>query len=301
MNHIVQMRSGGTALLPIYPATFDESVRFARMAIIAGMIKPIVSGYGDKRKVETEEAMEARATMVVLQGMEIGLPPMQAIQLLAMINGRITAHSEAVPGLLWSNGIKIKDEWSGTEMSDDWTAICTVTRPDGERVTRKFSVSDAKRAKLWSPAEKITKKGPANTTYQDDNESPWHKYPQRMLWARALGFAARDGAADALRGLMVREELEDMIRSGVARDVTPIAAPPMAELEPPNPDAEPPAVAEEPSDDITDVDGFIEHYRSEVVSLEGEFRQEFIDANADIVARLPKTAQAKISAILEAA
>ena len=85
-----------------------------------------------------------------------------------------------------------------------------------------FSVKKAKVAKLWSPEDKITKRGKNNTTYQADNDGSWHKYPDRMLWARALGFAAKDGAADALKGLMVREEMEDMIRAEQARDITPV-------------------------------------------------------------------------------
>ncbi len=290
MNQIAPPRSAHLA--PIYPTSFDEAVRFGRMAIIAGMIKPIKSGYGDREEVESAEAMEARATMIILQGMEIGLPPMQAVQLLAMINGRITAHSEAVPGLLWSKGFKIKDEWTGTEMADDWTAHCTVTRPDGSSITRKFSVADAKRSRLWSPSGKVTKKGKGGSTYEADNDSPWHRFPPRMLWARALGYAAKDGAADAMRGLIVREEAEDMARAE-PRDITP----PAVSLEPP-PSDDPPQVEEPEEAAITDVDGFLEHYRSELVSLEGEHRAEFINGNSDIVSRLPKAAQRKVAAML---
>lgn len=207
------MLAGNAALLPIYPQSFEEVFRLARLVVRGGMVKPQRFKNGDTWVDEDNDAVEARATMLIMQGMEIGLPPMQAIQLIAMINGRMTVHSEGVPGLLLTRGFKIGKNFSGTEMSDDWTAICTLTRPDGGVFVGRFSVADAKRAGLWSPNAKIRKRGRNDTTYEADNDSPWHKYPARMLWARALGFAARDGAADALRGMMVREDIEDMLRA----------------------------------------------------------------------------------------
>lgn len=213
--------AGGGALLPIYPQTFEEVARLANMTVIGGMVKAQRFKDGDEWRDEDEHATKARATMIIMQGMELGIPPMQAVQLIAMINGRMTVHSEGVPGLLLTRGFKIAKNWTGTEMADDWTAICTLTRPDGQTFVGKFSVAQAKRAKLWSPQDKITKIGRGGSTYTADNDSPWHKYPDRMLWARALGFAARDGAADAMRGMMVREEMEDMLRGREARDITP--------------------------------------------------------------------------------
>lgn len=221
------LRAGATALLPIYPSSFEDVARLARMTIMSGMIKPQKTGWGDDAVTEDASATEARATMIILQGMELGIPPMQAVQLLAMINGRITAHSEAVPGLLLSKGFKIEKVWTGSEMADDWAVTCVLTRPTGERFEGSFNVAKAKRAGLWSPEPRIKKKG-KNGWYDADNDSAWHKYPDRMLWARALGFAAKDGASDALRGLMVREEIEDMIRSEHARDITPAKSAPTA-------------------------------------------------------------------------
>lgn len=207
------MTAGTSALMPIYPSTFQEVVRFARMAVIGGMVKPASVWADGKREIETADAVEARACMIIMQGMELGIPPMQAVQLIAMINGRMTVHSEGVPALLLTRKFKIAKNFTGTEMADDWTAICTLTRPDGQVFVGKFSVMQAKRAKLWSPESKVVKPGKNGTTYTADNDSPWHKYPDRMLWARALGYAARDGAADAMRGLMVREEIEDVMRA----------------------------------------------------------------------------------------
>lgn len=287
------LRAGATALLPIYPSSFEDVVRLARMSIMSGMIKPQTKGWGDAQETEDAQATEARATMIILQGMELGIPPMQAVQLLAMINGRIVAHSEAVPGILLSKGFKISKKWFGTEMADDWGVTCTITRPGGDLFEGTFTVKQAKRARLWSPEEKITKRGKNNTTYQADNDGSWHKYPDRMLWARALGFAAKDGASDALKGLMVREEMEDFIRSEQARDVTP--AKQIAALEIPSDDevapkniAEDRPVEEVADDPLVDPDAFVAALAEELTfCTSAEELAEIEASNAGAIERLP--------------
>jgi hypothetical protein len=226
MSNITALRAGGT-LSPIMPQTIEEVYRLATMALKSGMLKPLKTGYGQNAVEEPAEATLARGTMIIMQGMEIGVPPMQSIQLLAMINGRITAHSEAVPGILWAKGFKLREWFTGAEMSDEWTAHCEITRPTGEKIEGSFSVAKAKRAGLWD-------RNPTKEAYgkTKPNDSAWFRYPDRMLKARALGFAGKDGGADALKGIQVREEAEDMERE--MRDVTP-PTPAIPELAPPIP------------------------------------------------------------------
>ena len=213
MSNVTTLKAGGS-LSPIMPQTIEDVYRLATMAFKSGMLKPLKKGYGQKAVEEPPEATLARGTMIIMQGMEIGVPPMQSIQLLAMINGRITAHSEAVPGILWAKGFKLREWFTGTEMADDWTAHCEITRPTGEKIEGKFSVRDAKRAGLWD-------QNPTKVSFGETkpNDSAWFRYPPRMLKARALGFAGKDGGADALKGIQIREEAEDMDRE--MRDVTP--------------------------------------------------------------------------------
>ena len=92
------------------------------MAYKSGMLKPLKTGYGDNAETEAPESTLARGTMIIMQGMELGLPPMQSLQLLALINGRICADSEAVPGILLSKGFRIAETWSGEPMTDDGPA-----------------------------------------------------------------------------------------------------------------------------------------------------------------------------------
>jgi hypothetical protein len=297
MNQAVALRAGGSALLPIYPTSIEEVYRLSKMALTAGMLKPQKTGYGDNAVYEDADAVLARGTMIIMQGMELGIPPMQSVQLLAMINGRIVAHSEAVPGLLLSKGFKLSETWTGKPMADDWTCTIELTRPDGQKFKGSFSVADAKQAQLWDQAATKTSFGKTKP-----NDAAWFRYPQRMLKARALGFVGKDGGADALKGLMVREEMEDMIRLDQARDITPAKAP---ALEMPDDDEVPPkqiaepAPAEEPDEPLADADGFLEKLAEDLALCTSvEELKEITDANADMVARLPKEHRVKAAKML---
>lgn len=262
MTKMIELRSG-SSISPIIPQTLDDVYRLA-----TGIAKSGLAPQGMK----TAEAI----TVAILHGLEIGLPPMMAVQRIAVVNNRPTIWGDAIPALLWSRGFKIDEAVDGD--GNQRKATCTITRPDGTVISRSFSVAHAITAGLWRKA------------------GPWTQHPDRMLQMRARGFTARDGAADVLNGLYLREEIEDESRSQ-ARDITPAAA----SIEPPDPDAELPAAAEaahDLSDEIVDVDGFLEHYRSEFVSLEGDDRKEFVEANADVVARLPKKAREVIATIV---
>jgi hypothetical protein len=163
---------GGSKISPIIPETLEDVYRMAKCVAASGLAP---------RGMDTAEKL----TVALLHGLEIGLPPMTAIQKIAVVNGRPTIWGDAIPAILWSKGFKIK-EWN-----EGGTAFCTVTRPDGTEVTRSFSVADAQAARLL------------------DKDGPWKNYRGRMLQMRARAFAARDGAADVLGGLYVKEEIED--------------------------------------------------------------------------------------------
>ena len=51
----------------------------------------------------------------------------------------------------------------------------------GETYRVEYSVEDAKRAGLWQDKARITKRRKDGSTYEADNDSPWFRYPQRML------------------------------------------------------------------------------------------------------------------------
>jgi hypothetical protein len=178
----------GGRLLGIVPRNIDEIFRLASAIAKSGMAP---------KDMSTPEKL----TVAIMTGLELGLPPIFAINKIAVINGRPTLWGDAIPGLLWSRGFKIDETMAGE--GDNRCATCTVTRPHGEQVTRTFGVKDAKKAGLWGKS------------------GPWTQYPDRMLSMRARAFAARDGASDVLGGLYLREEMEDAPAEPV--DITPPA------------------------------------------------------------------------------
>lgn len=204
---VVQFKAGNP-LSAIVPASFEDVQRMARMAVTAGLFK------GERK--DTAEAVLGKATMAIMQGLEVGLPPMQAIQQIAVINGRCVIWGDAVPALLWAHGFKIK-EWT-----DARVAYCTVTRPDGEQVTRQFSEADARKARLWDERPTVTKTWDGKAE-QKPNDSPWFRFPDRMLQMRARGFAVRDGASDVLRGIYIREEIDEPRSIEVAPQISVVA------------------------------------------------------------------------------
>ena len=175
MSNLVHLKTGG-AISGIIPQTIEEVFRVATAVAKSGLAP---NGMNTAEKL----------TVAIMHGMEIGLPPMQSIQKIAVVNGRPTVWGDAIPALIQSKGFKLRERMAGT--GETRTAICEVVRPDGEVIERTFSVNDAKTAGLWGKV------------------GPWKSYPERMLQMRARGYAARDGAADALMGLYLREEAED--------------------------------------------------------------------------------------------
>ena len=128
--------------------------------------------------------------LVALQmGQELGLKPMQAIQNIAVINGRPSLWGDAMLAVCrLAKGFEfIKEEYD--EVSK--RATCVVKRRNEPEVTSSFSMEDAKLAGLWG------------------KQGPWSTYPRRMLQMRARGFALRDAFPDTLRGIIIKEEAED--------------------------------------------------------------------------------------------
>jgi hypothetical protein len=131
--------------------------------------------------------------MVCVQwGQEIGLAPMQALQNIAVINGKPSVYGDAMMALVQASphceGIEEILEGEGTVNP---VAVCIAHRKGRMPVTARFSVEDAKRAGLWG------------------KQGPWSAYPKRMLQMRARGFALRDQFADVLKGLLTIEEAWD--------------------------------------------------------------------------------------------
>jgi len=198
------MLSGG-AVRAIVPQSMEDAYRLAKAICVAGMAP---------KGLDTPE----KCMVAIMHGMEIGLPPMTALQRIAVVNGRPTIWGDGAMSLVRASGICefVRERIEG--QGDDRVAVCEAKRRhEIEPIIRSFSVVDAKRAGLWGKS------------------GPWQQFPDRMLQMRARAFALRDGFADVLGGLYLKEEIEDE-RAGVARDFTPSIprppAPPAIESRP---------------------------------------------------------------------
>jgi hypothetical protein len=87
-------------------------------------------------------------------GSEVGLRPMQALQNIAVINGRPAVWGDALPGLCKASPVyhDIIETWEHEQDLDLLTAVCIAKRHGSTPVTARFSVMDAKRAGLWTKA-----------------------------------------------------------------------------------------------------------------------------------------------------
>jgi hypothetical protein len=129
------------------------------------------------------------AAFIAMQmGSEIGLPIMQSIQSIAVINGRPSLWGDTMLGLVRSSGECEKFHESYEGDGDDFCAVCTTRRKgDTEDTVEKFSIADAKMAKLWGKT------------------GPWTTHPKRMLKYKARNFLLRDVYPDILKGLHMAE------------------------------------------------------------------------------------------------
>lgn len=164
----------------LQPQSFQELVRFAEMAADSDLMPRDYKG------------KPANIMLAVQMGSELGLSPMQAVQNIAVVNGRPSVWGDALLGLV-RNSPKCQDvsETLAGE-GDARTATCTVKRVGSSDTIRSFSIADAKKAGLWG------------------KQGPWQQYPDRMLQMRARGFACRDAFPDVLKGLISAEEAADI-------------------------------------------------------------------------------------------
>lgn len=133
--------------------------------------------------------------LAIQMGAEIGLKALQAVQNIAVINGKPCVYGDAA--LAIAKVHKSFEYCKEYFIDNDNTAVCEVKRKNEPLVKYFFSLEDAQKAGLL--------------TNNTSSFSPWRKYTKRMLQLRARGFALRDSFPDALKGLITREEAEDYV------------------------------------------------------------------------------------------
>lgn len=181
------------------PQTFDQALTFCQYLADSDLVPKDFKG------------KPANCLIAMQWGAELGLKPLQALQNLAIINGRPALWGDAVIALVRSSPLC---EFI-SETDDGKTATCRVKRRGEPEEVRTFSVEDARAAGL------VGKQG------------PWTQYPKRMRQMRARAFALRDVFPDVLRGLPIAEEVMDIptVHAEQSRQSGPVSQAAVAAIE----------------------------------------------------------------------
>lgn len=176
----VQDRSSISRPSNFSPETLSEAMEFSKLIANSDLAPKDFKG------------KPGNVLIAIQMGAEVGLAPMQAIQNIAVINGRPSLWGDAALAVVQAHQ---SYEWHKEKLEgegDAKVAVFEIKRKGHEAHVSKFSMADAKKAKLFG------------------KEGPWQTYPDRMLQMRARGFGLRDKFADALRGLNIAEEAMDI-------------------------------------------------------------------------------------------
>lgn len=166
------------AQFDLSPQTFDQAVTLSEYLANSTMVpKDFVGKPGN--------------CLIAMQwGMEVGLKPLQALQGIAVINGRPSLWGDALLSLVLASPLC---EYI-RESDDGHTATCRAKRRGQPEEVSTFSMEEAKLAGLLGKA------------------GPWTQYPKRMRQMRARAFRLRDTFPDVLKGMDVAEAVMDIPR-----------------------------------------------------------------------------------------
>lgn len=190
-KHDPEFRSRATSLEVLRPAkslrpssfgptNLNEAIQFSKMIADSDLAPRDFKG------------KPANVLIALQMGAEVGLPPMQALQNIAVINGRPCLWGDAALAVVQVHpAYEWHKEWiEGSAMIR--VAVFQIKRKGQDVHETRFSVEQAKQARLW------------------DKDGPWKTYPERMLQMRARGFGLRDKFSDGLKGLILAEEAADI-------------------------------------------------------------------------------------------
>lgn len=146
-------------------------------------------------KVLPQDVKNIEDAMVrIAFGYEVGLAPMQSIQNISNIRGKLSMWGDSMIALVQGSPVceYVKEYFEGEDYTTDgFTAVCECKRRDrAEPTFSRWSVSDNKKAGL-------------------NGKGVHAQYPKRMLAMRARSFGLRDTFPDVLRGMLMAEEVND--------------------------------------------------------------------------------------------
>lgn len=190
---VVPAHRGG--MVDLSPQNFEQALTFANYLAESDLVPKDFRG------------KPGNCLIAMQWGAEVGLKPLQALQNIAIINGRPAMWGDAVIALV--RGSPLCEYVQETD--DGRMATCRVKRRGEPEQVRAFSEDDAKAAGLAG------------------KEGPWRTYPKRMRQMRARAYALRDVFPDVLRGIAVAEEVIDILHEKHMGPADVVAPPPAAD------------------------------------------------------------------------
>lgn len=157
-------------------ATLDSKIRYAQLMADAGLLP--------------QAYRNNPANVLIAQefGEALGIPTIQAINSIHVIEGKPSASSDLMAALVRRAGHKLRVTKEKTD--DGWTVTAEIIRRDDPEFTYRA---------IWDN-EKASKAGLLN------KRGPWLNYPDQMMRSRAISEVCRDGASDALYGVVYTPE-----------------------------------------------------------------------------------------------
>ncbi|MDQ0319999.1 hypothetical protein QO002_002137 [Pararhizobium capsulatum DSM 1112] len=220
--------AGGGHVMAIVPQTFEETFRVAKAVYLGGLAPSALIG-----KLEGDAAISA-VTVAIMSGAELGLKPMVALRSFTVINGKPALYGDGLINIVRQSG-KVTYLRTGCEIRDgQMIGWCEAKRNDTDEDKRvEFSQEDAVRAGLWQTEAVVTKWNKWDKkNEQKPNDSPWWRFPQRMLAWRAAGYCLRELFGDVLGGIRDEYEAREIADAEEIRDITPRKEPPAPPMPP---------------------------------------------------------------------
>lgn len=141
---------------------------------------------------------EGQIVAAILAGRELGFEPMAALRLIHVVKGKVGIHYSGMVALMNKRGYLIEWLESGPDR-----VVLKLTNPRGVVHVEKWDKARAMTAGLW------------NST------TPWQKYPETMLRARAISSAGFAFAAEVTVGVYSSDEVEEMQNSSASAKAAP--------------------------------------------------------------------------------
>lgn len=272
MNEVARIPAltGGSQVVAIVPRTFEETFRVARAVVASKLAPAALIG-----KLEGDDAASAVA-VAIMSGAELGLKPMVALRSFTVINGKPALYGDGLINVVRQSGKVAYLRTGCDERNGKLVGWCEAKRNDTDEEKRvEFSQGDAERAGLWQTEAIVTKWNKWDKkNEQKPNDSPWWRFPQRMLAWRAAGYCLRELFGDVLGGIRDEFEAREIAEADEMRDITPAERP--APPKPPAPpalptskviEAEPqPATEEQPAESDFDLGAFLEELETSLAT-----------------------------------